>query len=464
MGACLRIIPWLLLCSPAWAQPTPVILMGGGWGPEGTQASIEAQVLALQANLPHQTKVHFAGGSTERPWVQQVSATADEPAFFLGLVFDRPENLGVSYRPTQVADASSASVQPFLQSLRRARAQSHTIVFAAGHGAPASDEAPAAMELWGPQDRLTVPDLAQALDKQGGPSRTAFVLGHCHSGAFADIMFIGAKPTEPLATPTRCVLAAVPADREAAGCTPDINDPGAFAYMAAIADALQHRAEADFNNDGALSLNEADAWARIHDRTVDVPVRSSELWMDELLAERAPDITSWSRARVLQHSTPEERAVLTKSLARSAPQSPAQVAQRHADLSALNKALDEAVQQTLQRREASRRRLLDALLLTWPELANPFHVKARALLAGSAPQLTAFIKSRPELETLRGLDESIHALDGRLLAMQRALARLERWLRTAQRVANRVAINKDEDRAAQLARLEACEAMVIPPR
>ncbi len=464
MGACLRIIPWLLLCSPAWAQPTPVIVMGGGWGPEGTQASIEAHVLALQAGLPKYTQVHFAGGSNERPWVQQVSAEADEAALLLGLVFDRPENLGVNYRPTKVAGASPASVQPFLHSLQRARAEAHTLVFAAGHGAPATDEQPAAMELWGPQDRLTVPDLAQALDQQGGPSLTAFVLGHCHSGAFTDIMYIGAKPTERLATPARCVLAAVPANREAAGCTPDINDPGAFAYMAAIADALQHRAEADYNKDGALSLNEADAWARIHDRTVDVPVRSSELWMDELLAERAPDITRWSRARLLKHSSPEERAVLTKALARPGPHSPAQVAQRHADLSALNKALDDAVQQTLQRREETRRRLLDALLLTWPELANPFHVKARALLAGSAPQLRAFIKGRPELETLRGLDESMHALDGQLLGMQRALARLERWLRTAQRVANRTAINKDAGHAAQLARLEACEAMLIPQR
>ena len=113
-----------------------------------------------------------------------------------------------------------------------------TIVFGVGHGSPATKEDPAALELFGPDDSLEVDELAKAIDAVPRKAPLALVLGHCHSGAFVDIAFVGADPKARVAEPPRCVLAAVPRERQAAGCSPDADDPDARAYMALIAEAL----------------------------------------------------------------------------------------------------------------------------------------------------------------------------------------------------------------------------------
>lgn len=455
----------LLVSVPTLSQSQSALIVGGGWGPEGTQVSIEAHVLALQSALPSGTPVLFAAGSATSPTVQVMSARPDEASALLGMVFDRPDNLGVRYRPSRVPDAGRASKQVFLQALATAQNNGPTIVFAVGHGAPATEDMAATLELWGPRDRLTVPELAEAMDTTPKPQPVALVLGQCHSGAFTDLIFVGADPLASVADPVRCVLAAVPADREAAGCTPDINDPGAKAYIAAIAYALQHPELADFDKDRQLSLAEADTWARIHDRTVDVPVASSEAWLDLQFGERAPDITRLGLKDLLALANPNQTAVLQSVLpAEHRGQDPRTIAAVHETLRSHALVLDAPLRTTLDLRDRVRRQVLDAVLNRWPELVNPYHERARALLAGPATEVVAFIRGRPELAQLRSLDLSIRALDNRLLELQRRAARLERWLRTAQRVANEAALRakRNESQIAVLNRLEACEAMKVP--
>ncbi|MCA9554348.1 MAG: hypothetical protein KC933_30210, partial [Myxococcales bacterium] len=348
-----------------------------------------------------------------------------------------------------------------LQQLARLRGQGDVVVFGAGHGAPAAEGAPAALELWGPQDRLDVPELARALDKKPGGGRVALVLGHCHSGAFADVMFVGADPEVGLAEPTRCVLAAVPADREAAGCTPDMDDTGAQAYVASIAEALT-RKESDLDRDGRISLAEAHAFAKIHDGTVDVPVSSSELWLSARVGAQAPDITTVSLADLLEQARPTERAVMQAVLPkRMRWSSPGRVAKAADGLAEQISVLGEQIQQLAERREEVRRSLVDAVLLKWPELTNPYHPRARALLAGDAAEVVTFVKRQRRLDQLMAMDRSISALDHRLLLHQRRAARLERWLRAAQRVANEAALRAGGDtaRVAALDALNACEAL-----
>ncbi len=452
----------LLLSAPVFSQSPSALIVGGGWGPEGTQVSIEAHVLALQAGLPPTTEVLFAAGSPSAPTVQVLSSQPDEAGFLLGMVFDRPDNLGVGYRPTRLPKAGRASKQVFLHSLAAAH-DSPTMVFAVGHGAPATETMAATLELWGPKGRLTVPELANRLDEISHP--VAFVLGQCHSGAFTDVIFVDADHAREVAMPTRCVLAAVPADREAAGCTPDIDDPGAEAYMAAIAYALQHPKRADFNHDNQLSLAEADAWARIHDRTVDVPVASSEVWLDLQLGTRAPDITQWALKELLERAGPNEAAVLQSVLPKKLRGMQASaVALAHQELRTKAQSLDPALRTVLDMRDGLRRQILDAVLSRWPELVNPYHVRARNLLAGPATAVVAFIRGRRQLRQIQSLDLSIRALDSRLLELQRRAARLERWLRTAQRIANEAALRAgaNESQIAVLNRLQACEAMKVP--
>ncbi len=209
-----------LLAAALLAAPPDrpaILIFGTGWGAEGTQASIEAHALSLAAAVPPD-QLLIGGGPQLRSI--QADGAYDELADLLGLVLDRRDGLHVEYRRPQRSDVGAATKAGLLQALDRLIAQARpVVVWGAGHGSGASDDQPASLELWGPDDQLDVTSLALHLDQAALKAHVAFVLGQCHSGAFADLMYAGGDPKRGLATPTRCVLAAVPADREAAGCT-----------------------------------------------------------------------------------------------------------------------------------------------------------------------------------------------------------------------------------------------------
>ncbi len=443
----------LVAATPAYATDPNVVIFGGGWGPEGTQASIEAHVAALvKALSASKPDVLFAGDSVLRS--VQVARDSDDPIdAVLGSVFDRRDHLQVDYRKKRVPSAK-ASRQALLDSIARNAGDDGLIVLGAGHGSPAEEGQQAALEMWGPDDRLPVGDLAAHLDRTAkGP--VAFVLGHCHSGAFTDLIYVAGKPPK-IATPSRCVLAAVPRDQEAAGCTPDLDDPSADAYMAMIAEAFEKGA--DFDGDGATSLAEAHAYARINDGTVDLPVASSEVWLRSRLGSRLPNAEGVPIAKLLAGTRPTERAVLEQlQQGRLLQEGPKAVVE---DLEDLEDWIDEGskkLDEALDGRDLLRRQVVDAVLARWPELVNPYHHVSRQMLAGDAREVVEFIKKRPEWVEMVRRDEEIRARDQQVLSLEKRAAVLSRFVRTVQVVAGERMLSR-RDRAT-LRALVTCESM-----
>ncbi len=443
------------------AGPGPKILIfGGGWGPEGTQQSLEAQVDALRRTLITRTPtVLFAGGPAETRAVQ-IPGITDETTALLGLVFNQRRDLHTDYRPAQVPRTGPASRTRLLQVIKDHDSRQGTVVFGVGHGSLDDTGQVAALELWGPNDRLTPASLAAVLDQdRRGP--TALVLGQCHSGGFANLVHRGADPQQPIARPVRCVFAAVPADREASGCTVDLNDAGAEAYISRFTQALDGTA-ADIDRSGSVDLAEAHAYSRIHDTTIDVPVSSLELFVERAIGARAPDPARADLRRLIASARGPDVAVL-KALGPTYVTHPRGMAKARRDFETIQRQIQTGRTEldALQERfETTRRRLLDRLLMRWPELSNPYHVVSRALLAGPAPIIVGWLRSQSELERLRSLDADLATRDLRLLAVEKKAARLERWLRTVQFVANEAALRDQGHYKAALSALDDCEKMI----
>ncbi len=435
-----------------------MVVFGGGWSAVGTQQSIEAQVIALQNALrDRRPTVLFAGGPAGARSVQ-IQGVVDDVSVLLALVFNQgvPET---DYRPSKVKAAGAASRQELLAALMATDDPAGAIVFGIGHGAPAEEDLPAVLELWGPDDRVSPDDLAQVL-RSGRQGPTAFVLGQCHSGAFTRLMYQHAQPRGGLARPARCVFAAVPGDREASGCTADLTDPGARAYISTVTEALSD-AGADYDRDGHVRLVEAHAYAKIHDRTIDVPVSSTEMWLAETLGTKAPDGRMADLEALLAAAAPHEAAVL-KALGGPYLSESDGAAQAHRDLSRLRGAA-ETLRNDLdaidERYRNTRQAIFDRLVAEWPELQNPIHPVTRALLAGPAPVVVKWLRAQEDLPTLLDLDRMLVDLDGRLLAIMRRAARLERFTRAVQRLANEQAWRHRGGDPTGFDRLTACEAL-----
>lgn len=453
-----------LAAPPRTESPSPtVIIFGGGWGAEGTQASIEAHVAALQrvfAGHPNVTTL-FASGDSRIRDVQVASDDVSETSQLLGMLFDRREHVDIAYRSSILNGHGPASKKRLLETLDRSQSVVEgTVVFGVGHGSPATERDRASIELFGPDDKLAVDDLAKRLDSERRRGPTAFVLGHCHSGAFTDLLYVAGDAKRRPATPSRCVFAAVPGDRQASGCTADVGDPDARAYVAVFADALDKK-EADADGNGRTSLAEADAYARIHDRTVDVPVTSSEIFLETSLGERAAASSALNFDRLLERASAHDKRVLqelrpypTRDVVKRAVQ----------DLAVLDDQADQLeddIEPMRDEWDRVRRALLDELLLRYPELANPYHPESRRLLAGEAREVVAFLRPKRELLELDARDSEIAAKENERLEVERRAARLERWLATLERAANEELLRKSAPKRVieSYERLVACEAM-----
>lgn len=441
-----------LLLAAGPERPS-VLVFGTGWGAEGTQASIEAHALALAA-VTQPDRLLIGGGPEVRS--VQTEGAVDELADLLGLVLDRRDGLHVEYRPPRAPGVGVASKAGLLAALDPLLARGKdTVVFGAGHGSAANDDQAASLELFGPDDQLDVLSLAQHLDQARPKARTIWVLGQCHSGAFADLMHVGGDPKAPLAEPGRCVFAAVPASREAAGCTTDVGHPDARAYLAVFAEALKDQ-RGDADGDGRVSLTEAHFYALLHDSTVDLPVRSSEVWLER--HQRLPALQALG-PKDLRGATPVEARVLAKLSAEVPPGTPSAMALALVQAKEEEDRLDEASRAAADAEAQVRRRVSDRLLATFPELTNPFHPVARRLLGPEAAQLKAKILADPELAELQAKAAATAVADEAALKVARRRARLERYEGLARHVAARAKASA-KTRAA-LERLYGCESTAL---
>ena len=437
----------LLLALAAQAPGPARLISAGGWGPEGHHASLERDVELLSSVLAQPVTVLFGRGDG-LPTVQ--TATAVDPLHRrLALVFNRPDGLGVTYRaPRQLGD-DDARPSTFLRSVRSAAGRPEgAIIFGAGHGSPARDDHTAAtLELWG--GPVDVPTLARALDEVVGGGALTFVLGQCHSGAFADLVHRAGDRAEPLAEPVRCVLAAAPADLEAAGCSPDASEGGFLRYIVRALDE-----GVDYDGDGLTRLDEALAFARIHDPTIDVPVRSSEVWLS---AQQPVELKNADLSILKGHADPAEKAVLA-GLGKDAP--PAAMAARLDGQVKEAQRLDTLLTKADARVEEARRRVEDEVLARWPVLLHPFHPEARASLGAGVPGFDRWWENSGQARALEAADKAREALVDKRWTIERAIARTDRWLRVARGVVGRARARGT--RLAMLNRLRACEARAVP--
>lgn len=461
------VVALLASSGPAFGLGPSVVIFGGADGPENDQASIEAQVIQLSTVLrAAQPQVLFGGAAGQ---AVRESAEVDDTTLWLGRIFSAREGVEGLYRESSLG-AKAASLSAFFRAIDRGQANKQgTIVFGAGHGSGPSGDEPATLSLWTdasiPLDRL-----AHHLDRKKRRGPFAMVLGQCFSGSFSDLLHRGGRSEAEIAEPIRCVLAAAPHDRTASGCTSDVSDPWARAYMLEVAQALG-QAEADLDGDGAVSLAEAHARAKITDRTTDVPVKSSEAYVSRMLEDAAPEPTIGgmkppaSFQDTLAAAEAEDRAVLL-ALAPPGDDPLAKAAAQKTELDRRAEAAEQAITDADQDLEEAERSARARVIARWPELSSPYRAGARALLHDHAAEVVDLVRGTSLGHKLLGLERKVSVAADRWAELARQSARLERFLRTAAAVEARRRFLRDRGPKERrvLERIEACERMIPLPR
>jgi hypothetical protein len=295
------------------------LAFGGGGAPSYNEIALEKNLLYFQRTLKvlgfnvADASVFFANGGDRQPTIRYLDDNGNQK-------FKPPEI------PNLKGASTLANLQAWLNKYPQQNSQNNKIFFYfTGHGNLNEDDAnDNSLMLWQEQ-KLTVKQFSHLLDRLPTQTPIAIMMAQCYSGSFANIIYAGGDPQKPLAKQNRCGFYATIRTLPSVGCTAEVNESDYRDYSSSFFAGLSGRSRtgqsvpsADYNQDSRVAYNEAHAFAKIDEKTTDLPVSTSEVWLQTQSSRQLRDrIFSQPIATLLQTARPEQRYVvesLVKSL------------------------------------------------------------------------------------------------------------------------------------------------------
>lgn len=283
------------------------LIVSGGYSLQNNEYAIESNaryVEGLTANARWR-RIHFADGKRGSRTISTLPLAKDarEMAVLSWLLDREPESparyeLKASTLRQLDGPSTKRGVQQGLAAfVQGVKPGEHGLLYFTGHGSTGGarglfggwmdDTKNTTYALWN-GGALSVRELARALQKPaGGPGWPAkvplvLVMVQCHAGGFANVMYRDGVPGGPLWDRDFAGFFAAPGDRMSSGCTSQMDERNYQDFTTHFFAALSGRTRdgqpltgADYDRNGAVSMNEAFAYASVHDRSIDVPVSTS---------------------------------------------------------------------------------------------------------------------------------------------------------------------------------------------
>ncbi len=275
--------------SRAGDDPLPalrVLIAGSGPDLAHNQVAIESNVRYVARLLPP--------GATARVLFADGNPQAKD-------VLYEDKNGGSRYRAPRLPSLDAPNRLRDFDSQARALTLGRPaplLLYFTGHGSPspAGDDADNSYDMWGGDD-LSVRHLAGVLNRIPPAVPVTVIMVQCFSGSFGNLLFQNADPHAPLAPRHLCGFFASVAQWPAAGCTPNVNEAdyhdftGYFFAALSGTDRLGRPVTgADYDGDGRVGMNEAFAYALIHDDSIDTPVCTSDVFLRRFVKTPEADV------------------------------------------------------------------------------------------------------------------------------------------------------------------------------
>jgi hypothetical protein len=480
-----------LLCFLCLAGRAPArdffLTIAGGHSRESNQASLENNVLVYQRLLTteripaEQQFIYFAAGLPNEKNVQTKDIDSVPRANQLMAEFFGAEtDLGLQYRPTELASIRGATTRENIQNWFKGigptlKSGDRLILYVTAHGDKSEDRTnpfETSIMLWN-DEKLHVAELVRLLDSLPDGVSVVAIMVQCYTGGFAHMIYDKADPKNNLARQSRCGFFATVHDREAAGCTPDVDETTYAEYSTSFWEALAGHARTgkpialpDYDSDGHVSFAEAHAYTVLNADTIDLPLTTSSEFLRAQSRFRDiehPDLLPKDSPYDAVHdlATPTERAVLDglstqlkltgadRITAAERESRPLRRGRRNRDPSARRRAAE------------LRETIADDLKDRWPELANVLNPVSIELLTARSKEFIAAIEAHPRYKEY--LEQK--ALAAREPDPQKRRAKFERFVRTAQEVILRENLKRlaDEKRLAEYGALTIAESTTLQP-
>lgn len=359
----------------------------------------------------------------------------------LSRLFGGAATLGLRYRPHEIPDPAGSGRKPDVmkgirESVAALKSEQTLFIYTTDHGVPDTRrEGESALVLWG-DETLSTQELRSLLDAGSQTGAVVLHMTQCFSGGFAHTIF--AHGTTAVTEQNRCGFFSTLPDRIATGCTPELNEADYDDYTTRFFAALAGRdrvgrpvPSADYNGDGRVSLAEAHAYAVGTQDTVDVPMKTSEFYLERIGIR--PSAT-WKEA--LTAATPDERAawrLLSEQLDIEEGDPSARIGEEQQRIERQRRQWHAQLRQREPAAAEAASQLRVALLERWPVLETPFHPDFASTLLSEGEAIRSFLSGAPAFAAWQRALGEMSGLHARL-----GDAELEEawWLRAERHVAH----------------------------
>ena len=353
--------------------------------------------------------------------------TVPEPNLILAEIFGSTRGIYNQYRNNHLNADGASSIKEFddwIKDLNSSSVQSSNLIYFTGHGGKGEKKTPnnTTAYLWN-NYKFKVSEFTKKLDSLPSDQTFILVMVQCYSGGFADYIFREGDEKKGLHPQIRAGFFATVHDRVAAGCTPDIREENYQEYSTYFWEALCGESrigkkipKPDFDGDGNTSLTEAHAYVVINSNTIDIPIKTSDMFLRSFSSFEPPqeesaiiglknnakeilsgrDSNSSKRefiqeewlfrtdpiSEILLSASPESKAIIQalarklslqdENLFENAEDKIKEIKKRREELAKAKKAKDE-------QKKKLKNKIKTRLLKEWPELANMQHPKVDTL-------------------------------------------------------------------------------------
>jgi hypothetical protein len=194
----------------------------------------------------------------------------------------------------------------------------HLFLYFTGHGSSdRQSNENNVFDMWG-EEAFTVRDLSKQVARLPISVPITLIMVQCHSGSFANLLFEGGDPRADIIDRDVVGFFATIKERPAAGCTSEVNEAEyrdfTSYFFAALTgqDRLGRRVTgADYNRDGHIGMDEAFCYTLIHDRSIDVPICTSDIFLRRFVPHTDAEVFRAKYSDVLEWATAGQRTALT---------------------------------------------------------------------------------------------------------------------------------------------------------
>ncbi|WP_224249945.1 AHH domain-containing protein [Hyalangium gracile] len=292
------------------------LVLGGGGEPAHNEIALEKNALYFQRTLrlfggdPATATLYFANGHDGQETVRYLGEDGK-------VRFKAPEI------PHLQGPSTRTSFQEWWRRTLQEKPQRPIFLYFTGHGGLNPENSNNNyLVLWGERS-LSVRALSRALDQLSPDTPVVAVMSQCYAGSFANFIYQGGDSRGPVAAQARCGFFATVKERTSVGCTPEVDEAdyrdyssSFFAGLSGVSRVGQPVDSADYDQDGRVSFAEAHAFAKVDGQTSDLPVSTSEVWLQRRAKDEERDeLYTRPILEMLSGARPEQRHVI-ESLAR----------------------------------------------------------------------------------------------------------------------------------------------------